>query len=203
MPPDEYVKALDKALADLASRIQQRDLINAEIAGLKETVRVLSNRVPLTDELQKRVAQLLLMLDYATPTLSDSIRSLLTRKHPSDLTAIEVRNALEKIGFDFDDFSNPLSACHTVLKRMLADKEVELGTPRDGKPTYRRVLKIDPPKNPGLRNLEMMADLFKNIPTMPAPRLPDMSQTVKELEERQRETAKFLGAISNAMAKKK
>lgn len=147
MPPDEYVKALDKALADLEDRVQKRDLYNAEIAGLRETVRVLSNRVPLATDRQQRIAQLLAMVDYATPTLRDSIGGLLTQILPKHATAVEVRNALEDKGFNFEDFSNPLSACHATLKRMLADKEVELGPEVNGKPTYKRVLPRIPSPN--------------------------------------------------------
>jgi len=140
MPPDEYLKALDKALSDLEVRVQSRDLLNAEIAGLRETVRVLLSRVKLTPEKESKVAQLLAMVDYATPNLTDSIRGLLTRIHPESMTAVEVRNALEESQFNFDDFSNSLSACHSALKRMLTDKEVELGPDKNGKPAYRRIL---------------------------------------------------------------
>lgn len=76
MPPDEYSKALDKALSDLQGRIQQRDLLSADIAGLRETVRVLSTLVKMPYEKQREVAKVLAMADYATPSLTDAIRSL-------------------------------------------------------------------------------------------------------------------------------
>ncbi len=137
MAPDEYTKAFDKALADLEDRVQRRDLLNAEIAGLRETVRVLSNRVALPPDKGKRLAQVLALVDYATPSLTDSIRSLLARGQPKEMTAIEVRNALEDSNFNFDDFSNSLAACHAALKRMLNDGEVEAGTPKEGKASYK------------------------------------------------------------------
>jgi hypothetical protein len=150
MPPEEYVKAFDKALSDLEDRVQRRDLLNAEIAGLRETVRVLSNRVALAPDRQQRLAQLLAMIDYATPNLTDSIRGLMTQIYPTYLTAIEVRNTLEERGFNFEDFSNSLSACHAALKRMLADKEVETGPEANGKPTYKRKLpRIPSPSESG------------------------------------------------------
>lgn len=155
--PNEYTKALDKALSDLENRVQTRDVLNAEIAGLKETVRVLSSRVRLSAEKQKQVAQLIAMVDSATPTLTDAVRTLLTREYPKDMTAVEVRNALEDES-NFDDFSNSLSACHAALKRMLNDGEVEPGkAPRNGKPTYRRVLKLEPP--PEINRLAALAGL--------------------------------------------
>ena len=90
---------------------------------------------------QREVAKLLAMADYATPSLTDAIRSLLTRISPKEMTAIEVRNTLEDS--NSDDFSNSLSACHAALKRMLSDGEVEAGPLRNGKATYRRVIKLE------------------------------------------------------------
>lgn len=139
MAPDEYSKALDKALSDLHGRVQQRDLLSAEIAGLMETVRVLSTLVKMPSEKQREIAKLLAMADYATPSLTDAIRSLLLRVSPKEMTAIEVRNELEDSS---DTEGCSLSACHAALKRMLSDEEIEAGPPKNGKATYRRVLKL-------------------------------------------------------------
>jgi len=141
----EYVTALDKAISDLETRVQKRDILNAEIAGLRETVRVLSSLVGIAPDKQKRVALLLAMVDSATPTLTDAIRSLLTRSHPVEMTTTEIRNALEESNFNFGEFSNPLSACHSALKRLESDGHIEKGKPKDGKASYRTVLKIDLP----------------------------------------------------------
>lgn len=133
MAPNEYTNALEKALGDLENKVLQRDLLNGEIFGLKETVRVLASRVELSTEEQDRVARLIAMVDSATPKLTDSIRTLLVREYPNTMTAIEVRNAIEESS-DSDGIS--LSACHAALKRMLGDGEVKLGTPKNGKATY-------------------------------------------------------------------
>jgi len=138
--PNEYTKALDKALADLEAKISQRDLLSAEIAGLKETVRVLSTRTQLRRAQQTKVARLIALADAATPKLTDSIRSLLGRAFPQYVTAIEVRNELEDSS---DESGVSLSACHAALKRMLKDGEVETGPPGKGsKTTYRLVLEV-------------------------------------------------------------
>jgi|ERR1700730_3845787 len=149
MSPNEYTRALEKAVVDLEDRVQKRDILNAEIAGLRETVRVLSSRATLTKDGREAIGRLLDMVDYATPSLGDSIRTILTKVFPNRMTAIDVRNALENSGFNFDDFSNSLSACHAALKRMLNDGEVEAEQTKDGKASYKRVLKLDPlPTNP-------------------------------------------------------
>jgi hypothetical protein len=134
MSPNEYTNALEKAIGDLENKVLKRDLLNGDIAGLKETVRVLSSRVELSTKEQERVARLIAMVDSATPKLTDAIRSLLLSEYPKAMTAIEVRNALED-GSDSEGVS--LSACHAALKRILKDGEVVAGNPKEGKATYR------------------------------------------------------------------
>jgi hypothetical protein len=161
MPNDEYMVALNKGMMELESRLLKRDILNAEITGLKETVRVLSSRVQLKPDQEKQVAQLLAMADYATPNLKDSIRALLARNAGKDLTAVEIRDALEGSGFNFDDFSNPLSACHATLKRMDADDEVATNKSRDGKTSYRIKLKIGLPSPPTFWGGGPLNDILK------------------------------------------
>jgi len=174
MTSNEYKNALVKAVADLENSVQSRDILNAQIAGLRETVRVLSSRIPLTKDEREAVSRLLEMVAYATPSLTDSIRSLLLKVCPKALTAIEVRNSLEESGFNFDDFSNELSACHAALKRMHGDDEVAIETTRDGKTAYRHVIKMTPPPkfkdlgslyemtNPSVDNLTALSKLALN-----------------------------------------
>ena len=149
MTPNEYTQALEKALADLESRIQERDILNAKIAGDRETVRVLASRIALSKERREFVGRLLDLVDYATPTLANSIRTVLAKAYPNAMTAVEVRNILEEdLKFNFDDFSNSLAACHAALKRMVTEDEVHPEERRDGKIAYKRILKLTPPPVP-------------------------------------------------------
>ena len=161
MPPDEYSKALDKALSDLQTRIQQRDLLTAEIAGLRETVRVLSTLVKMPTDKQREVARLLALADYATPSLTDAIRALLTRVSPKEMTAIEVRNALEDSS-NSEEFANSLSACHAALKRMLSDGEVEPGLTKNGKASYKLVPTLESHSFTNLSALQYILAAQKN-----------------------------------------
>jgi hypothetical protein len=179
MPPaDEYTQALDKALSELEQDIKQRHLLNASIAGRRATVRVLSTLVAMNPDKQRQVAQVLAMADYATPNLTDEIGALLTRVHPKEMTAIEVRNALEESP-NADESNISLSACHAALKRMLVDGDVELGVERNGKATYRRVLKLERGPNHWAVIIEEAARTFDSslgggaveglLSTLPAP----------------------------------
>ena len=133
-------------------------------------MRVLSTLVQMPHEKRREVAKLLAMADYATPSLTDAVRQLLAGVHPREMTAIEVRNALEDSS-NSDDLNVSLSACHAALKRMLSDSEVETGQPKNGKTTYRRVLKL--PENSNLiallAGLTSVAASFSSVPTVPKP----------------------------------
>ncbi len=100
-PNDEYTRALGKAVTDLEERVQRRDVLNAEIAGLRETVRVLSSRISLSKEEREGIGRLFDMVDYATPNLRDSIRAILTRAYPKKMTAVEVRDAFGEGAIQF------------------------------------------------------------------------------------------------------
>ncbi|HLJ46957.1 MAG TPA: hypothetical protein VKU01_13160 [Bryobacteraceae bacterium] len=56
--------------------------------------------------------------------MTDSIRKLMAEAgHP--LTAVEIRDRLEAMGFDMKSYSNPLATIHTVLRRLADAGEVE------------------------------------------------------------------------------
>jgi hypothetical protein len=135
MTSNEYSKAFNKSFNDLDQKLLSRDLLNAEIAGLRETVRVLSSRVTLTEEERNAVARLLAMVDYATPNLTDSIRALLTKVHPREMTAVDVRNTLEDSSFNSLTNSVILSACCGAQKIGWRTIRSNLALMRDGKPT--------------------------------------------------------------------
>ena len=56
--------------------------------------------------------------------MTDSIRAILT-KADEPLTASEIRDRLESMGFDIKSYSNPLANIHTVLKRLTESGELE------------------------------------------------------------------------------
>jgi hypothetical protein len=53
------------------------------------------------------------------------------------LTPVEIRDALKRMGFPFDNYkANPLASIHTTLKRMVP-AEIEVKTRADGQKAYR------------------------------------------------------------------
>jgi hypothetical protein len=56
--------------------------------------------------------------------MTDSVREIL-RTSPEPQTASEIRDALERLGFDMKSYSNPLATIHTVLRRLTEADEVQ------------------------------------------------------------------------------
>ena len=70
------------------------------------------------------------------PKLTDACRTIL-RSMTRPVSAPEVRQELEILGFDFSRYvSNPLSSIHTVLKRLAQSGEACASSDQDGRPTY-------------------------------------------------------------------
>jgi len=103
MTIDDYKRALDTACREFEQLTAQRAELDARIARLHESITALTR-----------------LCGY-TPTmpwgLTDAMRVVLMRAE-KPMTAIEVRDRLRVIGFDFANYTNDLSAVHTVLKRL-------------------------------------------------------------------------------------
>jgi len=98
----------------------QREIENREqqIAALLQTMKAIA---PLAGEDPPEIA-----VDPETPPrgMTDCIRSILG-KAVEPVTASELRESLEELGFDMKSYSNPLATIHTVLRRLTESGEVE------------------------------------------------------------------------------
>ena len=114
----EYAKAeLQKLQGERGELERQLENHEQRIAVLERTVNFLA---PLAGEEPVRPA----IPEGANAGMTDSIREIL-RKSPEPLTASEIREGLERLGFDMKSYSNPLATIHTVLRRLAEADEVE------------------------------------------------------------------------------
>ncbi len=91
---------------------------NQQIAALQQTMKAIA---PLAGEQAPEP-----VLDADTPPggMTDCIRAIL-EKAVEPMTASELRERLESIGFDMESYSNPLATIHTVLRRLTEAGEIE------------------------------------------------------------------------------
>ena len=115
-------KSLQRALrgveTEIASLVRERDTIDQTIGRLRKVAAALRGST-------------------AAPTnsLTSGCRAVLRTFGPG-ATPREVRDALSANAFDWSAYTNPMSAVHTVLKRLVRQGEASVGTGADGMRRY-------------------------------------------------------------------
>ena len=118
---DEYKRALETASREYQQLAEQRADIDRRMAQLSQTIGSLY--------------RLLGFVPTVGVGLTDACRMVLNAAgHP--LTAIEVRQQLEAMGFDVSKYSNDLAPIHTVLKRLTESDEARFVPRGYAKPAY-------------------------------------------------------------------
>ena len=108
---------LEKLQEEKAQLKRSLDDCDKQIAALIQTINALA---PLVGEEPIAAPE-----PEAPPAgMTDSIRGILAEaKEP--LSAAEIRDLLETMGFDMKSYSNPLATVHTVLRRLTESGETE------------------------------------------------------------------------------
>jgi hypothetical protein len=100
--------------ASLSSQLEQCD---QQIVALVQTMRAIA---PLVGEEPPAAGE----AEAPHGGMTDCVRAIL-KKAAEPLTASEIRESLEAVGFDMKSYSNPLATIHTVLRRLGESGEVE------------------------------------------------------------------------------
>lgn len=103
---------LAAAERDLADKVRQRDELNVSIIQAQNQVgalRILTARNALAARVHNQ--------RQALVGLTEAVRSIL-RLRNAPMTAGDVKNALDLLGFNFGGISNRSAAVHNTLKRM-------------------------------------------------------------------------------------
>src|SRR5436853_530064 len=120
---DDYSRELKAKQERLAGKLAERERLDREIAELRQDIGSLAQLAGRT----KTPPGIL-----ASMGLTDSCREVLLAVN-EPLTVAEVRDGLERIGFDTVPYSNVLASIQTTLKRMDDVEESE----KDGKKAYK------------------------------------------------------------------
>lgn len=122
----DYKSSFENAKAEL-ERVQKHKLAlgqeleqcDKQIAALIQTMRAMA---PLVGEEAPELP--VSDAEMISGGMTDCVRAIL-KKAAEPLTASEIRESLEAIGFDMNSYSNPLATIHTVLRRLAESGEVE------------------------------------------------------------------------------
>jgi hypothetical protein len=74
--------------------------------------------------------------ESAGPGLTDACRAVLRMSPPAGVTPREARQLLTHAGVSWDRFVNPMSAVHTVLKRLVKQNDAVASIAPDGQRRY-------------------------------------------------------------------
>ena len=125
MSQPSYRAALDAALREYETLLQQKADLDARLAQVAESIGTLTR-----------------LCGYA-PTvaygLTDACKTSL-RCAGAPMTPLEVRDRLQSTGFAISKYSNPLAAIHTVLRRLTESGEVRRRASRSRGVTYEFVV---------------------------------------------------------------
>jgi hypothetical protein len=115
---EDYRRALDAAVKEYEALGEQRRSIDTRLAQLSQTIGTLS-----------RLCGLIPTVPWG---LTDACRVVLRSGLP--MTATDVRDRLQSIGFDLSKYSSELAAIHTVLRRLNEAGELRMlaGGPKKG-----------------------------------------------------------------------
>jgi hypothetical protein len=119
--PVDYSSWYHNAKAELAKVYQEK-------AGLEQALADCDTRI---EALTRTIAALAPLVGEKAPTsapavgMTDAIRAILAQAEGA-LSAGEIRERLEALGFDMASYSNPLATVHTILRRLTESEEISV-----------------------------------------------------------------------------
>jgi hypothetical protein len=146
--PINYLQMLLDLMEERQKWLNQRDEAIGEITRLSELIRATRNMVPpeqlaryepTFERIEQRPVGLSLAIRACFTAAAAGLAGYAGKGAPVKewFTPIEIRDALKRMGFPFDNYkANPLASIHTTLKRMVP-AEIEVKTQTGGQKVYR------------------------------------------------------------------
>jgi len=146
--PINYLQMLLDLMEERQKWLNKRDEAVREITRLSELIRATRNMVPpeqlaryepTFERIEQRPVGLSLAIRACFTAAAAGLAGYAGKDAPAKtwLTPVEIRDALKRMGFPFDNYkANPLASIHTTLKRMVP-AELEVKTQADGQRVYR------------------------------------------------------------------
>lgn len=128
---DQYRRTFLAVRRELMALSNERKRIDARIAKLEPLVEGL--RAFYETEAVKKTKSKEQLLG-----MTDAVRNAL-EKAATPMSATEIRERMERWGFDFSSYTNPLASIHTILKRLIVSQEIKVVLHARGKKKYRWV----------------------------------------------------------------
>jgi hypothetical protein len=131
MTPD-FTQIIQESLEELLQRVREREATDKRIAQLTKALRGLAVMLP-----EKERAQFLSSLKVGRRKglgLTEVILEIL-RDSDGPLSANDIRDRMEDMGFDFTDYAQATATIYNTLRRLTENKRVLPVFPKDGAKT--------------------------------------------------------------------
>ena len=139
--PIDYWKMFAELMERRAKLVRQRDEAEVELAKMKQLI--VSVFALLREDQQKANQQAIDDMEAESAGLQDAIKLVFSTHAGELLTASDVRDHLNDIGFDFRQYkANPMASIGTTLKRIASTGYVEATSSGSGT-LYRRETPLD------------------------------------------------------------
>jgi hypothetical protein len=115
--PDTFRSQISEAKKRLQQLLGEQRKVTEEIEYLRELIRANANFLP--DDERAREIYFLEIFRYPT-NITEAVRLALSVAASIDekVAPVEIKGIIERVGFDFSEYSNPMASIHTILKRM-------------------------------------------------------------------------------------
>jgi hypothetical protein len=156
--PIDYWKMFTELMERRARLTRQRDEAEVELAKMKQLI--VAVFALLSEDQQKANQQAIDDMEAESAGLQDAIKLVFSTHAGEWLTASDVRDHLNDMGFDFRQYkANPLASIGTTLKRIADTGYVETTSGGSGT-LYRR--------EPPLDKLKMLVDMLNKDSKAPS-----------------------------------
>lgn len=120
MTPD-FDQIIKESLAELRQRVTEREAIDKRVSQLTKALRGLA--VMLPEQERPAFLKSLQIGQRKGLGLTEMILEIL-REEKSPLSANDIRERMEDMGFDFSDYAQPTSTIYNTMRRLIDNKRV-------------------------------------------------------------------------------
>jgi hypothetical protein len=119
----DYARLFTEELGKLAVLEERREQLEDEICKHRQAASAL---FALMSEKEQQISQAAIAdVSRSAQNLTQAVRRILARSRSEHITAVRIREELQRDGYDFSAYSsNPLVSVYGVLNRMKDDLEV-------------------------------------------------------------------------------
>jgi hypothetical protein len=118
-----------EAREELKQRVAIRESTDRRIADLRILLKSLMPFVPKESDREALLREVE-AAKRKSPSLPEAVSDLLRGKE-EPMTSTQIREALERSGFDLEEYSQPLAAVMTVLSRLVDQEKVKRDLTKD------------------------------------------------------------------------